>query len=144
MMKNKNKNNGKKNVDYALFSAIGTVAIVSVSVIVLLMANMASFFHRGEPPDMSLLFTMGSLLSLAMFLLSIYLIFIYLKDYLELRSKFTFGILLMMVALMLFALTSMPLIHNLFGVFGKPGMFSVIPYLFATISLAILAWLSSK
>ncbi len=144
MMK-KEKNNPKKNGNYVLFAIIGTIAIVAVSVLFLLMANMVAPSRHGEEfMDLQFLFTISSLLSLSMFVLSIYLIFIYLKDYLELKSKFTLGILFMMIALMLFALTSMPLVHNLFGVFGKPGFFSIIPYIFATISLAILAWLSSK
>ena len=45
---------------------------------------------------------------------------------------------------MLFAISANPLLHMLFGVFGRPGLFSIIPPLFATVSLAILAWVSSR
>jgi hypothetical protein len=79
-----------------------------------------------------------------MLALSIYLTFVYLKDYLELRSKFTFGILMAVIAFMMFAITSTPLLHWFLGIYGRPGMFSMVPYVFATISLAILAWVSSR
>ena len=83
-------------------------------------------------------------ISLVMFVLSIYLIYIYLKDYLELKSKFTLGILLAVISFMFFALTSNPMFHMVFGLFGREGIFTLIPLLFATISLGILAWISSR
>ena len=133
-----------KKSNEALIAAAGTIAIVFGSLLALLVVDLLFPFRREEFPDMAAVFTIGSTLSIAMFLLSTYLTFVYLKDYLELKSKFTLGLLLMMVAFMLFSLTSMPLMHNLFGVFGRPSLFSIVPYLLATVSLAILAWLSSK
>lgn len=136
--------NEKNKTNYTLTATAGTIAIVMTALALFLVAGLMSPLRHEEPPDMFLLFLVGTGLSIIMFILSIFMIYIYFRDYLELRSKFTFGILLMMVALMLFSLTSMPFIHNFFGVFGRPGIFTVVPYLFATVSLAILAWLSSK
>ncbi|MFH2105994.1 MAG: hypothetical protein ABII22_01935 [Candidatus Micrarchaeota archaeon] len=145
MVKNKLvKKNGKKK-DYSLIAASGTVAIIFIAITLFVLLNSLVRFDRHEFFDPPTIFLIGTLLSFLAFILSIYLIFIYLKDYLELRSKFTLGILFMIVAFMLFSLTSMPPIHNLFGVYGRPGMFTmVLPSLFATLSLAILAWMSSK
>ncbi len=91
----------------------------------------------------SYLYIMSSISSI-MFIISAYLVFIYLKDYLELKSRFTLGILLAVISFMLFAITANPLLHVFLGVFGKMGLFSIIPMVFATISLGILAWVSSK
>jgi hypothetical protein len=88
------------------------------------------------------LFTASSFVSTLMLLLSVFLIFIYLKDYLELKSSFTLGLLLMLVSLMLFAITSNPMLHQFFGVFGMFGIITIIPYVFATISLMILLKIS--
>ena len=45
---------------------------------------------------------------------------------------------------MLFALTANPLLMVFLGVYGDRGPFQLIPYLFATIALAILGWVSSE
>jgi hypothetical protein len=139
------KKDGQKNNNYSLMAGLGTIAIVFVAITLFVFVNQFVPFDRHEMLDASTIFMVGSFLSFFMFVLSIYLIFTYLKDYLELKSKFTLGILCMIISFMLFSLTSMPPIHNLFGVYGRPGLFTmVLPSVFATLSLAILAWFSSK
>ena len=71
-------------------------------------------------------------------------IYIYLRNYLELKSKFALGIALAMVALLTFAITSNPLLLGFLGIYGNMGLFSIIPMFFAMIALGILAWMSSK
>ena len=83
-------------------------------------------------------------LSLMMLVMSFYLLFIYLKDYLQLKSKFTMGLIVAVFSFMLFAFAANPLLHMFLGVYGGQGLFPLIPYLFATLSLAILVWVSSK
>ncbi|MGV8176214.1 MAG: hypothetical protein ACP5NX_00215 [Candidatus Bilamarchaeaceae archaeon] len=130
---------------YSVKAGVGTLAIVLISVMLMLSVDRIFSFRGHESMlDMGAMFMIGNLLSFAMFVLSIYLTFTYLKDYLELKSSFTLGIILAVVSFMMFALTSMPAFHMLLGVYGRPGPFNFVPYLFATISLGILAWLSSK
>ncbi len=152
---------GKNNV--ALKAAAGTVLIVLLSMGILFAANMAFAFRDiderigpreecqpmpapGEmaPHEPDLFFTLGTITSSLMLLLSIYLVYTYLKDYMELKSGFTLGVLSAVVAFMLFALTANPMLHFFFGVYGRFGVMQIIPYVFATVSLAILAWVSSK
>lgn len=83
-------------------------------------------------------------LSTIMVLLSLYLLFTYIKDYLQLRTKFTIGLIVSIFSFMLFAISANPILHVFLGVYGGRGIFSVVPYLFATISLAVLVWVSSK
>lgn len=133
----------KEKADYTLEAALGTVAIAVVLVALLFTANLLFPFRR-QPFGEEIFFITANFLSLTTFLLSAYLTFVYLKDYLELRSRFTFGILLVIISLMMFALTSNPFVHVLLAVYGVRGIFPAVPYLFATIALAILAWISSK
>jgi hypothetical protein len=155
------KEKGKNNL--ALKAAAGTVLIILLAVGILLAANMAFAFRDiderigppqeglpmpapGEmaPHSPDLFFTAGAVTSSLMLLLSIYLVYTYLKDYLELKSHFTLGVLSAVIAFMLFAITANPLLHFFLGVYGRFGVMQIIPYVFATISLAILAWVSSK
>jgi magnesium-transporting ATPase (P-type) len=151
-MKKKGEEKKKKN-NYTFKAALGTVALLVILVALLFVGDQFfSFRHadnmeegeRAPPPSANIYFDLMSILSLSMLLLSCYLSYIYLRDYLELKSGFTLGLLTAVIALMMFALTSNPLIHVLFGVYGRMGAFSLLPYLFATTSLAILCWLSSK
>src|SRR3989339_158838 len=119
----------RKKINYSVVAGINTVAIALVALALFLFINLLFPFKRNELFDMQATFVITSTLSLFMLILSIYLIFTYLKDYLELKSPFTLGILLMIISFMLFALSSMPFIHNFFGVLGRPGLFSIIPYI---------------
>lgn len=139
----------KKGNNVAEKAAAGTLIIVVLSIVILFMADkVVSFkdvntrYEFKELVDNYMMF--GNIITLSMLLLSVYLIFIYLKDYLELKSSFTLGVLLAVISFMLFAVTSNPMFHQFLGIYGKTGVFMLVPYIFATISLAILAWISSK
>lgn len=144
--KKANKGNGKNVTAKA---ATGTLVIVFMSIAIFLITNLLFPFRqmdaRGEFRDIMMNSMMiSAAISSTMLILSIYLIYIYLKDYFELKSRFTLGILLVVISFMLFAITSNPLLHALLGIYGNPGLFTLIPILFATISLGILAWISSS
>ncbi|MEM3555523.1 MAG: hypothetical protein QXF56_02300 [Candidatus Micrarchaeia archaeon] len=133
----------ERKVDYTAEALLGTIGIALLSLLLLFAAN-SIFPFRRQSVDENIFFLFGNFFSLATFVLSLYLTFIYLKDYLELRSRFTLGVLLVIISLMMFALTSNPFIHVIFAVYGIRGIFPMVPYLFATIALAILAWISSS
>jgi len=135
--------NEKSKKDYTAAAALGTLGVIVASIVMIAITDLLFPFWRGTISEM-LMFLAMNVVSMFMLALSVFLTFIYLKDYLELRSGFTFGILMAVVSFMLFAITSTPLLHWFLGIYGRPGMFSMVPYVFATISLAILAWLSSK
>lgn len=139
--------NGKNN--YTVKAAGLTLLIVAFCIGIFLFANMLTPFRGLESREevreiMQSYFLITAMLSSIMLVIAIYLVFTYLKDYLELKSSFTLGILLAVVSFMLFAITANPFLHMVLGIFGDPGLFSIIPLVFATISLAILAWVSSR
>ena len=143
----------KTKNDLTLKAIGGAFLALIISLGMLLAANVAVPFKqlepRGEPPaappgGMPEVFLIHACLSFAMLALSFYLFFIYLKDYLQLKSRFTIGLLLAVFSFMLFAIAANPLLHVFFGVYGRDGIFQLVPYFFASLSLAILVWVSSK
>lgn len=75
--------------------------------------------------------------------ISIVLIAIYVRIHRKTQSEFTLGLIVMMLALLLYAITSSPLTSVVFGFRGFGlGPFSLIPDLCAAIALAVLLYLS--
>lgn len=67
----------------------------------------------------------------------------YIRLYLDVRSKFTLGLLLAMFSLFIYAATSNPLVHALSGFcLSGLGPFAMIPDVFAAVALGILVYLS--
>jgi hypothetical protein len=73
-----------------------------------------------------------------------YLLFVYVRSYLILKSNFTLGIVAFLFSFLLYALSSIPLVHGLFGPLGIGGVFSFVPMLFSAIGLLIFAKLSNE
>jgi len=143
-MKKKKINKNSKD-GYSLKAGIGTTVIVVGLIIIFLLINSIIPFNRYDMRElMRNSFPLYIFLSSSLTVVSIYLMYIYLKDYLELRSRFTLGILFAIISFFLFAITSNPLLHAVLGIRENMGIFSFIPMIFAIISLAVLAWISSK
>ena len=64
---------------------------------------------------------------------------------LKLKSEFTLGLMVFSLTLLLYALTSNPLLQWVFGyqAFGL-GPFAMIPELFTTLALAVMLYLTLK
>lgn len=99
--------------------------------------------HQGR--DLELYYTLRTVLSTVNILLSAVLIGIYLGIYRRSRSSFTLALMLFAFVLMLYALSSNPLLHEAFG-FGAYGLgpFAMLPDAFAMMALLILIYLSLK
>lgn len=94
--------------------------------------------------DLNSYLTLRLVLSIFNMLLVVYLLFVYVRNYLILKSNFTLGIIAFLFSFLLYALSSMPLVHGLFGPFGIAGVFSFVPMLFSAIGLIIFAKLSNE
>jgi hypothetical protein len=140
----------EKRNDFTLKAMAGAILALLLAVGVFLAVDAAFPVRQWGPPNppgqdlMQNVFLLQMGLSTAMILLSLYLLFTYLKDYLQLKSGFTLGIIFAVFSLMLFAISANPALHIFLGVYGGRGLFTLVPYLFATISLAVLVWVSSK
>ena len=135
----------KKREGKTPICALMTFAIMLVAILAVLFTSSLFPLNKMFPPQTTEnLFLVKTLLSLTILGFSAYLIFIYLKDYMELKSNFTLALLLAIIAFMFFALTSNPWIHAACGVITYSDIFSIVPMAFAAIAMAILAWVSSK
>ena len=77
-------------------------------------------------------------------ILIIYLLYIYVKNYLRLKSGFTLGLVAFLFSFLMYALSSLPLMRMALGPYGIGGMFSFVPMLFSAIGLIIFAKLGNE
>lgn len=136
-------NMSRKKSNPTPLAIVGSLASVALGFAILLALDFFFPFQRGSIADLDLS-TLRLVLSSVSLILSIYLIFIYLRDYLQLRAPFTLGLIAAVWALMMFALTSCPILHRFFSVGIGMGPFSIFPLFFATLALGVLAWTSSR
>lgn len=94
--------------------------------------------------DLNSYFSVRLVLSLFNLMLAAYLLFVYIRNYLTVKSNFTLGIIAFLFSFLLYALSSIPLVHGLFGPFGISAVFSFVPMLFSAIGLVIFAKLGSE
>jgi hypothetical protein len=134
-------------------AGVGLILIL-VLVAVLLGVVLTAVFplSRPQPPqrppplppgDFELFYTAKTVISIVNIVLLISLMVIYSNLYRKVKSKFTLGLVMVMLVLLLYALTSNPLLQTLFGfqAFGL-GPFAMLPDIFATAALVVLLYLS--
>jgi hypothetical protein len=94
------------------------------------------------PRDATFYYNAKTVISIVNVTLLTVLLAIYVDIYRKVRSKFTVGLIITMLALLVYALTSNPLLQVLFGFRAEGlGPFAMMPDLFATIALSILLYL---
>lgn len=156
----KKKNGRKITAKTSGLAALYTLALIAAAVglIVLSSVLLPGLGHavrpspQGPPPelsasDLALLesnFMLPIALSVVNVALAIYLLFIYVKDYLSLRSSFTLGIVAFLFSFLLYALSSSPLIYMALGPLGIASKLSSVPMLFSAIGLLIFAKLGNE
>ncbi len=136
-----------------------TIAVVSLTM--LLAANtadaqlVASAFG-GDMPNFNMMRvppTLGdyylliakTILSSVNTVLLILVLIIYIEIYYRTASKFSLGLVLFAVALLLYSLTSNPIIHGFAGfMISGLGPFTILPDLFTCVASAILLYLSQQ
>ena len=77
--------------------------------------------------------------------ISVILIFLYVNIFRKIKSDFTLGLIIVMFAFLIYAITANPLFYSIFGYWGfGMGPFQMIPDIFTTIALGVLLYLSLK
>jgi hypothetical protein len=88
-------------------------------------------------------FPVKVILSTLNIILVLPLLYLYIRTYQELRNPFTLGLILVMVSLFFFTITSNPLVFMFFDIPGAyPNAFSILPDLFCTLALVFLIRIS--
>ena len=99
----------------------------------------------ASPPDFPIFFTLKTVITSVNATLLIILFIIYVDIYRKTRSKFSLGLLIFTLALLLQALSSHPLLHHLFGYRGAGlGPFLMLPDFFTLIASVMLLYLAYK
>ncbi len=141
-----------KNVKISLM----VVILVVVALLTALWATTTQFprsplleTRRGPPPppirDIELYYTLNMVISSINVTLLIFLLITYISIYRKIKSDFTIGLMIFSVVLLLYALTSNPLVHRIFGFHASGlGPFAMLPDLFTCVALVILLYLSAK
>jgi hypothetical protein len=137
--------------------AIIVVAAIAVGVISLQLATPSPYSEGMWTPrrgmgmgpgmhgDLEVYYTAKTFISSVNAVLLLGLLIIYVGIYNQVRSEFTVGLIVLNVALLLYALTSNPLIHRWLGFMGSGlGPFAMVPDFFTLIASAILLYLSLK
>lgn len=145
-------------------SRLFLVLIVSSCIIVGIVAGLwalnfesrVPLFEPRRPPqfpesipdfrgDFEFYYTAKTVISSINIVLVSALLAIYVTLYKKNKSDFVFGLILFALVLLFYALVSNPIVIYIFGfrAFGL-GPFAVLPDIFATISLAIMLYLTSK
>ena len=95
--------------------------------------------------DWELFYKGRSILSTINATLLVFLLATYIDMYKKVKSEFTIGLIGFSLILLLYALSSNPLLQWLFGyrAFGL-GPFAMLPDLFATLALAVMLYLTMK
>jgi hypothetical protein len=100
---------------------------------------------RPLPGDLEIYYTAKTVISSVNTVLLLILLAIYLELYGKVKSEFTLGLIIYNLALLLYALTSNPLLHGRFGFTGFGlGPFAMLPDLFTLIASSVLLYLSQK
>lgn len=95
--------------------------------------------------DIELFYKVKTVLSSINATLLVFLLATYIDIYKKLQSEFTIGLIIFSLILLLYALSSNPLLQWLFGfrAYGL-GPFAMLPDLFTTLALAVLLYLTMK
>ena len=139
----------KKRTSLAIFAiSIVLATILGIILSGIFLANITSADFPFEIPAefmpvIIVFVTLKTVVSLVNMALLFLILAIYVDIYRKIKTRFTAGLLLMILVLLMQALTSNPLLQFRFGfpVIGF-GPFSIIPDLFTTVALIVLLYLS--
>lgn len=101
--------------------------------------------ERMVSGDIELYYTVQTVISTINVALLVFLLATYVDIYRRIRSEFTIALIVFSVVLLLYAISSNPLVHLAFGfrAFGL-GPFAMLPDLFTCVAVSILVYLSFK
>lgn len=144
------ENNEMNNRKLAVILPVLVIAIV-VAVIGLVLASLMLPPPETTPPPipqpdrvlMDFFLKVKTMISLVNIVFILALMLIYRGIYRQVKSQFTIGLIVVMLVLLMYALTSNPLIQILFGYQAQGlGPFAMIPDIFATFGLGLLLYIS--
>jgi len=100
---------------------------------------------EGARPNM-LIVNIKALITFGNLILLLCLLFIYAKNYGQIKSQFAMGLIAFIVLLIMQALTSNPFVPAMWGFSRMPilGLFAIVPDVFEFVALSVLLYISLK
>jgi hypothetical protein len=120
----------------------GAFALAVAVVVTLLFARLVAGTRIGRAPDIRLQFLAKTFVSTFNVVVLLALTLSYLDLYREIQSRFTLSLIVFCLSLLLYAVTSMPVVPLLFGyprgVLATIGPFAFLPDVFASFAALVL------
>ncbi|MGY5859145.1 MAG: hypothetical protein RTV72_17545 [Candidatus Thorarchaeota archaeon] len=146
MTENNEMNNKKRTVLLPIIVIAITVAIIGLVLASLILPPPETAPPPIPQPDrvlMDIYLKVKTMVSLVNIVFIISLVGIYRGIYRQVKSQFTMGLIIVMLVLLMYALSSNPLIHVLFGYQAQGlGPFAMMPDIFTTFALGLLLYIS--
>ena len=146
MTENNEMNNKKRTVLLPIIVIAITVAIIGLVLASLILPPPETAPPPIQQPDrvlMDIYLKVKTMVSLVNIVFIISLVGIYRGIYRQVKSQFTMGLIIVMLVLLMYALSSNPLIHVLFGYQAQGlGPFAMMPDIFTTFALGLLLYIS--
>ena len=96
-----------------------------------------------NPEDARLFTLIKTMISFVNTALIAFLLVMYVSIYKKMKTEFTLGLIMVMFAFLLYALTSNPLLHMMFGYYTIAlGPFAMIPDIFTSFALIVLIFIT--
>ncbi|MHA2016091.1 MAG: hypothetical protein ACTSUH_10155 [Candidatus Thorarchaeota archaeon] len=100
---------------------------------------------RRPDATLAIFITLKSVISFCNIALLLALVAVYGSLCRQVRTRFTLGLLLLVIVLLLYAVSSNPVVHYLLGYPGTVlGPFTIVPDIFALLAFALLLYLSQE
>lgn len=131
-------------------AALASLGMFAIALAVLFISFRLIPADRSTHTDIAAAINLLSIIDVA---LLVFLLYSYVKSYLEVKSRFALGLVGFLFGLMLFTLTSNRLVLAFLGlapIMQGPGpqmgvaLIDIVPLVFSTIALAVLAYLSNE
>lgn len=130
-----------KNKKILLILAVGIITSISLT---FLFKGLATVHHGGNRPNFELFLNIKVFVSTLNIVLLVVLLWNYLSIYREIPNKFTLSLMIFSLALLLYALSSNPLMAQIMGFKHGVGLgpFTFLPDIFAAAAVVILLYMS--
>jgi hypothetical protein len=130
---------------YMIFLFIGMtlVAIIGLFLAGIVLPQPGHVPPPPPPSEQAIIVVAKVVISMVNLVIIFPLLNMYIKLYRESRSEFTLGLIFIILVFLLYALTSNPLLHIIFGFYASGlGVFAIIPDIFSTFALLTLLYIS--
>jgi len=144
-MNSKKSPNKKNEAPFAKALLLAIACFIALFVVIYGLVDLLGFTASRHNPAQNIFYArLAAFLSSVTIILLIYLLAKYIAIYLEMKSEFTIGLILVVLAMLADSITSNPLMHWEEGFPSMSGPFVFIPLFFTLLTSLVLIYLVHK